>query len=174
MMAPPSQKVGVGSTGVVLENVAFSAVGKGIADTAGAIILAGGSTKIAQWAVGPVYSGSTTARSFSSGGKVGNFVRPSLLVDPLGAYFERPKPQYEYKGVGEFVHIKDLGVLGDGVTDDTAAFQNALYSTLGKVLFIDAGSYILTSTVTIPNGARIVGETWSQIVASGSYFGDAR
>jgi hypothetical protein len=43
-----------------------------------------------------------------------------------------------------------------------------------KFLLVDAGSYILTSTVTIPSGAKIVGETWSQLVSSGSYFSDAR
>jgi hypothetical protein len=41
-------------------------------------------------------------------------------------------------------------------------------------LFVDAGSYIITSTVTIPGGSKIVGETWSQLVAAGSYFGDAK
>jgi hypothetical protein len=45
------------------------------------------------------------------------------------------------------------------------------YSSQGKILFIDSGSYILTSTVTVPQGTKIVGETWSQLVASGSYFG---
>ena len=72
------------------------------------------------------------------------------------------------------MYVKDFGATGDGSTDDTAAFQSALYASLGKILFVDAGSYILTSTVTIPSGAKIVGETWSQLVASGSYFSDAR
>jgi len=40
-------------------------------------------------------------------------------------------------------------------------------------LFVDAGSYILTSTINVPAGSRIVGETWSQLVAHGSYFQDA-
>lgn len=174
LIAPPSPNLRVGSTGVVLENVVFTGVGKAIADTSGATILAGGSRTVDQWAIGPVYSGSTTARTYSAGGKVGDYVRSSTLVDSTGAYYERPKPQYENNKVGDFVHIKDLGVRGDGVTDDTAAFQNAVYSTLGKILFIDAGSYILTSTITIPIGARIVGETWSQLVATGSFFGDIK
>ncbi|KAJ4333759.1 hypothetical protein N0V85_009937, partial [Neurospora sp. IMI 360204] len=72
-----------------------------------------------------------------------------------------------------FLHTKDLGCKGDGSTDDTKAFQAALYASLGKILFVDAGSYILTSTVTIPSGTKIVGEAWSQLVASGSYFSDA-
>jgi len=39
---------------------------------------------------------------------------------------------------------------------------------------VDAGSYILTDTLTIPNGAKIVGEAWSQLVAFGEKFQDAK
>jgi hypothetical protein len=35
---------------------------------------------------------------------------------------------------------EDFGATGDGSTDDTAAFQSALYVSLGKILFVDAGS----------------------------------
>ncbi|KAH6714441.1 pectate lyase superfamily protein-domain-containing protein [Leptodontidium sp. MPI-SDFR-AT-0119] len=173
VITPPSSAIGSGSTGVVLENVAFSGVSTAIADTAGKTILAGSKSVIGHWALGPIYAGSTTSRSFQQGGKVGNYVRRSTLLDPKGAYFERAKPQYENRPIGDFVHLKDLGALGDGTTDDTVAFQRALYSTLGKILFVDAGSYILTSAITIPSGAKIVGETWSQLVASGSYFENA-
>ncbi|KAK3951638.1 hypothetical protein QBC32DRAFT_325051 [Pseudoneurospora amorphoporcata] len=55
-----------------------------------------------------------------------------------------------------FLHTKDLGCKGDSSTDDTAAFQAALYASLGKILFVDAGLYILTSTITIPPKAKIV------------------
>ncbi|KAK3896529.1 pectin lyase fold/virulence factor, partial [Staphylotrichum tortipilum] len=77
----------------------------------------------------------------------------------------RLKPQYESASVDEFIYIRDFRATGDGTTDDTAA--------QGKILFVDAGSYLLTSTVTVPTGSRIVGETWSQLVATGPYFQDA-
>lgn len=48
---------------------------------------------------------------------------------------------------------------------DTAAIQRAPDSAVGRLLFIDAGTYIVTSHVTIPAGSRIVGECWSQVVA---------
>ena len=61
------------------------------------------------------------------------------------------------------------------MTDDTAAFQNVMnqYANTGKVIFTDAGSYILTDTITIPPGAKIVGECWAQLVATDFKFNDA-
>jgi hypothetical protein len=176
VIAPPSSTPGSGSTGLTLERVKLSGVTTAVADTSGTVILAGSSaTTVDEWALGPVYEGSTTARSYSKGGKIGSYKVHQSLLDVNGNYFERAKPQYEDVDVGSFFHVKDAGAAGDGSTDDTAAFQAALYLTAAKglVLFVDAGSYILTSTITIPPGARIVGETWSQLVASGVYFEDA-
>ncbi|KAI8211142.1 hypothetical protein K4K52_011113 [Colletotrichum sp. SAR 10_76] len=172
-IAPPNEAPGTGSTGVNLENVKLSGVAATVQDTAGKVWLDGSAGTVTEWTLGPTYEGTTAARTYTKGGKVGDYRRHSTLLDADGAYFERPKPQYEDKAVGDFVHIKDMGVTGDGSTDDTAAFQAALYASQGKILFIDAGSYILTSTIVIPSGTKIVGETWSQLVASGSYFEDA-
>lgn len=41
-----------------------------------------------------------------------------------------------------------------------------------KIIFFDAGTYIVTSTITIPAGTQIVGEAWSVIMGSGSAFTD--
>lgn len=132
----------------------------------------GGSTKIDHWARGRVYKG--TAPDFSFGEKIGDYRRPrSLINTDTGAYFERPRPQYANRPFSDFVHIRDFGATGNGVTDDTAAFQKALYSAQGKILFVDAGSYILRSTINVPTGTKMVGETWSQLVAYGPYFQDA-
>lgn len=172
LLAPINSKPGSGSTGVIVENVGFQNVAKAVADTAGAVLLVP-SAKVDHWAVGPVYS-ADGKREFSYGlGDKGGFNRQGTLLDSTGAYFERAKPQYEGNGVGDFVHVKDFGARGDGASDDTAAFQAALYASQGKILFVDAGSYILTSTIVVPVGSKIVGETWSQLVASGAYFEDA-
>lgn len=95
--------------------------------------------------------------AFLRGGKIGNYRRHASLLDSNGTFFERAKPQYKDYDVGDFLHVKDMGTTGDGSTDDTVAFQQALYASMGKILFVDAGSYILTSTVTIPIGSKIVG-----------------
>lgn len=171
VVKPITSSLGKGNTGISLENIALSGVGVAVVDTSGATLLPA-SGSIDQWTVGPVYEGST--RTFSQGTKVGQYRREHSLLDAKGNYFERARPQYEDQPASAFLHTKDLGCAGDGLTDDTAAFQAALYSSVGKILFIDAGTYILTSTVTIPPGSRIVGETWSQLAASGSFFSDAR
>lgn len=172
LMAPLDIKAGSGSTGVILDNINFDGVSKAVADTQGATLLAP-SGKVQHWAVGPIY-GPDGERQFSKGqSDIVGFTRQSSLVDESGAYFERAKPQYEDHSVGDFFHVKDFGARGDGATDDTAAFQAALYSSQGKVLFVDAGSYILTNTITVPVGSKVVGEAWSQLVASGQYFQDA-
>ncbi|KAK1966745.1 pectin lyase-like protein [Colletotrichum sublineola] len=173
VVQPPSSKLGSGSTSLVLENIAMSDVTAAVADTDGRSLLAA-SSRVEEWVLGPVYSGSadSSARSFSSGGKIGKYRRDHGLLDANGAYFERPKPQYEDRSVSDFLHVKDFGAVGDGTTDDTAAFQQAVSSSQGKILFVDAGSYILTGTVTVPAGVKIVGETWSQLVAHGPAFSD--
>jgi hypothetical protein len=64
--------------------------------------------------------------------------------------------------------------LGDGATDDTAAVQKAFNNAGNSIIFADAGVYVLTDTVIIPNGTRIVGEAWTQFAAYGSKFGNSR
>ena len=41
-----------------------------------------------------------------------------------------------------------------------------------KIIFLDAGHYIVTSTVTIPAGTRLVGEAWSVLAGRGPAFED--
>jgi len=64
--------------------------------------------------------------------------------------------------------------LGDGNTDDTASINKCLqqYSGQDVIIFFPQGSYIVTDTITIPKGSKIVGEVWSQIMATGSKFQD--
>ena len=50
----------------------------------------------------------------------------------------------------EYVSVKDFGAVGDGTTDDTAAFQSAFNScaSTGSALRIPAGSYILSNLIS--------------------------
>ncbi|RHZ43076.1 uncharacterized protein CDV56_100636 [Aspergillus thermomutatus] len=95
---------------------------------------------------------------------------------PKSPFFERAKPQYEDLDASAFIHVKDPGCKGDGSTDDTAAFQAVLdaYGNSGSVIFVDSGTYILTDTVTVAPGTRIVGEAWPQLAASGAKFSNPK
>ena len=130
VVKPITSSLGQGNTGISLENIALSGVGVAVADTSGATLLPA-SGSIDQWTVGPVYEGS--AREFSQGKKVGQYRREHSLLDAKGNYFERARPQYEDQPASAFVHTKDLGCAGDGSTDDTAAFQAALYSSCSSM-----------------------------------------
>ena len=61
------------------------------------------------------------------------------------------------------VSVRDFGALGDGVADDTAAFQEALdaVAPTGGVVYVPpvgpGKGYVLTHTVTIPEGVALVG-----------------
>jgi hypothetical protein len=54
----------------------------------------------------------------------------------------------------ESVSVKDFGAVGDGTTDDTAAIQAAINT--GASVFIPAGTYKITSTLTFPNTVSVL------------------
>jgi len=67
---------------------------------------------------------------------------------------------------GSNVSVKDFGAVGDGVADDTAAINRALYELfcresneeIRRSLFIPAGVYRVSGTIKIPPFALIYGE----------------
>jgi len=48
----------------------------------------------------------------------------------------------------DFVSVKDFGAVGDGVTDDTAAFNAAWAASNPQAVYVPAASYAITGTVT--------------------------
>lgn len=62
--------------------------------------------------------------------------------------------------LAETVSIKDFGAVGDGVIDDTAAFENAasaLNDLGGGTLFIPSGTYVIDAVITGINNIHILG-----------------
>lgn len=59
--------------------------------------------------------------------------------------------------LAQTVSVKDFGAKGDGVTDDTAAIQAALDCGVYRI-GMPAGTYIISSTLTIPVYVSLVGE----------------
>jgi len=52
--------------------------------------------------------------------------------------------------------VKDFGALGDGKTDDTAAFQRALKQAAGKCIGIPAGRYVLSDVIEVETADTVL------------------
>ncbi|WP_420568312.1 glycosyl hydrolase family 28-related protein [Thalassovita sp.] len=57
----------------------------------------------------------------------------------------------------DWVDVRDFGAIGDGVTDDTAAFEAADAAANGRVVLVSAGTYYLASTLTMESPVRFQG-----------------
>ncbi|KAK3945668.1 hypothetical protein QBC46DRAFT_430298 [Diplogelasinospora grovesii] len=158
---------------LVIENVALNNVPVAVNGPSGTLLSgSSGSTTITGWANGHKYTPSGPTQ-FS--GAITPNPRPAPLISgSQGRYYTRSKPQYESLAASSFVSVRSSGAKGDGVTDDTAALQNAINSatSAGQVVYIDHGLYRVTSTITIPPGAKIVGESYPVILSAGGYFND--
>ncbi|ORX99558.1 pectate lyase superfamily protein-domain-containing protein [Clohesyomyces aquaticus] len=150
---------------LVLENIALSNVPVAVKGEGGTV-LAGGSTTIAAWGQGIKYTpnGPTKWQGAFTPAK-----RPSGLLDGNKIY-TKSRPQYEELTADSFISARSSGARGDGTTDDTNAVQNAINSAASsnKILFFDHGVYKVTKTIYVPPGARMVGEAFPVIMASGS------
>ena len=166
-----SQPPAAGS--LIIENCQFNNVstivlGPGGAQLAGSF----GSINVAGWGSGHAYT-PNGPQIFQ--GPITPNNRPGSLVSN-GAFYQRSKPQYVEYAASAFLSARSAGVTGDGKTDDTQALQNAINSALAqrKILFIDAGAYVVTSTIYIPAGSRITGESYPTIFGTGAFFSDAK
>ncbi len=66
----------------------------------------------------------------------------------------------------DMVSVKDFGAVGDGLTDDTHAFQKALASH--NAVFIPEGEYIITSTIEVKEGQTLYGAGDCSVVKTSS------
>jgi glucan 1,3-beta-glucosidase len=99
--------------------------------------------------------------------------KPAILLDSTGAIYSQSKPQYETYEASSFINVKSKGVANDGTGDQSGAINNILASAGDSIVFFPAGIYQVMGTVFVPVGSRIVGEGWSQIMATGSYWQDS-
>lgn len=161
------------SGSILLENIVATNVPVIVSAPSGTVLAGStGSITIPQWMQGNIYSGSgSTAKYYQ--GTLTKPTKPATLT-ANGKVFGRSRPQYEQYAISQFVSVRTQGAKGDGVTDDTAALQAVFNKYSGcAIIFVDAGTYKVTSTLKIPAGTQMVGELWSNIQASGSYFASA-
>ncbi|KZP28407.1 glycoside hydrolase family 55 protein [Athelia psychrophila] len=103
-------------------------------------------------------TGETINPKFAKKNKTGNIANPTnaaSLLDSSGHIFPPRAPA------------------GNGKTNDTAALQAVFDAYAGyKIIFFDARTYIVSSTLKTPVGTQMTGEVWSVIMCSGSAFSD--
>lgn len=91
-------------------------------------------------------------------------------------------PDYAVSGTGaversvsdkaaEAVSVKDFGAVGDGLSDDTIAFQNALSSH--DSIMIPSGSYLITQTLELGNFKTLLGLGQTSVIQCQSQGFDA-
>ncbi|KAI0746044.1 beta-1,3-glucanase [Earliella scabrosa] len=157
---------------VVLNNIKLTNVPTAVGVSDGTVLLRGGTTTINSWAQGNVYTGTNSTGRFIQG-TIPAINKASSLLDSAGRIVSKGHPQYVDYTADQFVSVKAQGAKGDGRTDDTAAIQAVLNQWSGcKIIFFDAGVYVVSNTITIPAGTQIVGEAWSTILGTGSAFTD--
>jgi len=80
----------------------------------------------------------------------------SITYTPAGAGAVDATVQAKLR---ESVSVKDFGAVGDGVTDDTAAFQAAVNyaAPINLTVLVPSGVYIITTTIDCPQGTALYG-----------------
>lgn len=88
--------------------------------------------------------------------------------------FTRRRPKYYDVPSKKIMNVKALGAKGDGKTDDTAVFNSILSgaTNTSSVVYFPFSVYIITDTLRIPLGSRIISQVWPQIMGKGSNFED--
>ncbi|OJJ44259.1 hypothetical protein ASPZODRAFT_18453 [Penicilliopsis zonata CBS 506.65] len=162
---------GTAGNSIILENIQNSG---NTASFSGVVQVAGDVPET--WVHGDLYnSGDTTVKYV--GGQTVHTPRTSALLSGNNYFLMRP-PNYEDYSVDQFINIKSvtgLPVYGDGVTDDTQNINSILSQYAGcKIIYFPAGTYIVTDTISVPAGSRIVGDAYaSAISAVGGNFYNA-
>ncbi|KAI8823239.1 glucan 1,3-beta-glucosidase [Chytriomyces cf. hyalinus JEL632] len=159
-----------GSAGsLIVDNVIFDNTPSAVTDSGEVVLF--GNTVVKSWGQGFYSDGSSQFPPFRMRGSLDNIEKPAELLDTTGKFFEKSKPQYKDLPASAFLSVKSAGAKGDGSTDDTDAIQNVLNSASSShVVFFDHGAYLVSRTILVPKGVRIVGEAWPIIMAKGAAF----
>lgn len=87
----------------------------------------------------------------------GAMAQPDFTASGTGAITRTSTDKFS-----DFVSVKDFGAAGDGLTDDTDAFQNALAAH--DAVFIPSGEYLISGTIEITSNKTLIGTGQSSII----------
>ncbi|KAK8173215.1 putative exo-beta-1,3-glucanase [Phyllosticta citrichinensis] len=160
--------------GLVIENV--------VNGGAGATVLLGNQNLlngnvVDTWFKGNHYAPGDSRHYYTPSG-VSSSTRRTTALLYNGRYLALTPPTYAQYSADYFVNIKSVAgapVYGDGVHDDTAAINAILAAYAGsRIIYWPAGTYVVTGTIFVPAGSRIVGDAFgTAISAYGAAFMDA-
>lgn len=119
---------------------------------------------------------SSTVVTFNSGLHVGAEVKFTTTQTLSGGALDSSQIVYTPPFTGsvstnveaklsEYISVLDFGAVGDGVVDDTTAIQNAINA--GHTIYVPAGTYRITSTLTAPSGTWLQGDGAEQTILKG-------
>lgn len=167
------------STALLVQNTGFFNVKDAVVDDVlpKTLVPGGNEVFLYNWGFGMLSTESGVSQ-FANGQTIPVMNRTSSLLADTGHvkpnFFTRRRPKYYDVGMAQIIDVKVLGAKGDGVTDDgpvlNAILQNA--ANLSSIVFFPFGVYMIKDTLNVPVGSRIVGQAWSQIMATGSKFQD--
>jgi hypothetical protein len=171
------------STSFLLQNVGFFGVQTAISDSSqNQVLLAGvpgGARVVDSWGFGMVNNATNGMATFTNAGYMTPMPRKPELTgkqyDQMQPnLFTRRRPKYYDVPANKVINVKAFGAMGDGVTDDTAVLNGILQgaANTSSVVFFPFGIYIVRDTLRIPVGSRVIGQSWSQIMGTGSKFAD--
>lgn len=98
------------------------------------------------WGPGAIYGHFGLDLTGSNGGLVRI---DDIQIEDVTSYFHRT--------MMDWVDVRDYGAIGDGTTDDSAAFEAADSAAAGRDVLIPAGVYYLNNNVSLLNRVRFEG-----------------
>ncbi|PNP39417.1 hypothetical protein TGAMA5MH_08623 [Trichoderma gamsii] len=159
---------------LILDNLLVEGSASVVLVDGGETIFPGSSGQIyvESWGMGGAYLDENGDRQYLTGLINPSPTKPKSLLDSNGRYFTQPKPLYTNVAGGSVIVATAHGVSNNMEGDQSSAINSLLASNVGSVIFFPAGIYLVKNTVLVPKGSIIVGEGWSQIMATGSNFAD--
>ena len=97
----------------------------------------------------------TTAISVATGAMLASDI--SFTQAGTGAVAQTVQTKLE-----QYVSVKDFGAVGDGVTDDTAAIQDAIDAA--NAVYIPFGSYLVTAQINLKSDLTVTADVGAKLV----------
>lgn len=117
----------------------------------------------------PVIGNTEILTEFSDVAAISSYTYKDIIVGyapQTGPTTSDPVIRTVQERLDDIATVRNFGAVGDGVTDDTAAINRALYQlycvqsnvAVRRMLYFPAGVYLVTGTLIIPSFAKLVGE----------------